>query len=82
MIVGVIPARLDSTRFPNKILAPLAGKPLVAHVAERAMMSERLDKVIIAIDSEKTRDALAGFEFEMVSLLHLITFINFNLLVL
>jgi len=66
MIVGVIPARLDSTRFPDKILAPLAGKPLVAHVAERALMSERLDKVIIAIDSEKTRDALAGFEFEMV----------------
>ncbi|MBC8401177.1 MAG: 3-deoxy-manno-octulosonate cytidylyltransferase, partial [Candidatus Marinimicrobia bacterium] len=32
MNIGVIPARLGSTRFPGKILAPLAGKPMVMHV--------------------------------------------------
>ena len=66
MIVGVIPARLGSIRFPRKILAPLAGKPLIAHVVEQTMKSEKLDKVILAIDSEETKEALAKFDFEMV----------------
>ena len=66
MIVGVIPARLSSIRFPRKILAPLAGKPLIAHVVEQTMKSEKLDKVILAIDSEETKEALAEFDFEMV----------------
>lgn len=66
MIVGVIPARLKSSRFPKKILAPLAGKPMVAHVVERAMKSKKLDKVILAIDAEETKEALSDFGFEMV----------------
>jgi len=56
MIVGVIPARLGSIRFPRKILVPLAGKPLIAHVVEQTMKSEKLDKVILAIDSEETKE--------------------------
>ena len=35
-IVGIIPARYDSSRFPGKALADLAGKPMVRHVVERA----------------------------------------------
>lgn len=66
MIVGVIPARLKSSRFPKKILVPLAGKPMVAHVVERAMKSKKLDKVILAIDAEETKEALSDFGFEMV----------------
>ena len=66
MNVGVIPARLGSSRFPKKILAHLAGKPMVAHVVEQAQKSEKLDKVILAIDSEETREALKDFNFEMV----------------
>ena len=66
MNVGVIPARLGSSRFPKKILAPLAGKPMVAHVVEQAQKSEKLDKVILAIDSEETQEALKDFDFEMV----------------
>ena len=37
MIVGIIPARIGSKRFPKKILADIDGKPMVVHVAERAM---------------------------------------------
>ncbi|MBT3518911.1 MAG: 3-deoxy-manno-octulosonate cytidylyltransferase [Candidatus Marinimicrobia bacterium] len=66
MIVGVIPARIASTRFPKKILAPLAGKPMVVHVVTQALKSKKLDKVILAIDSEETRDALAEYDIEMV----------------
>ena len=66
MIVGVIPARLASSRFPKKILAPLAGKPMVVHAVEQALKSKRLDKVILAIDSEETKEALSEFDFEIM----------------
>lgn len=66
MVVGVIPARLGSSRFPKKILAPLAGKPMVVHAIEQAQKSEKLDKVILAIDSEETKAALADFDFEIM----------------
>ena len=62
MVIGVIPARLESTRFPNKILAPINDKPMVMHVYERAKESEKLDDVIIAIDSSKTEEALKKFK--------------------
>jgi 3-deoxy-manno-octulosonate cytidylyltransferase (CMP-KDO synthetase) len=52
-VIGVIPARLDSERFPRKILTPINGKPMVMCVAERAMNSSLLDEVIIAVDSEE-----------------------------
>ena len=35
MIVGIIPARIGSKRFPKKILADIDGKPMVVHVAEQ-----------------------------------------------
>jgi len=42
-IVGVIPARFASSRFPGKALADLCGKPLVQHVVERAGRAALLD---------------------------------------
>ena len=66
MKIGVIPARLASTRLPKKILADLNGKPMIAHTMERALKAEKLDKVILAIDSEETLEALRDFEFETV----------------
>ena len=66
MVIGVIPARIGSTRFPKKILADIEGKPMVAHVAERALEAKKLDRVIIAIDSEETKNALSNYEFELV----------------
>tara|TARA_B100000401_G_scaffold231338_1_gene156615 strand:- start:565 stop:1314 length:750 start_codon:yes stop_codon:yes gene_type:complete len=66
MNIGIIPARLDSKRFPKKILAPLNGKPMVANTVERSLMAKKLDRVILAIDSRETKDALKGYGFEMV----------------
>ncbi len=64
--IGVIPARLGSTRFPGKILAPLAGKPLVLHAYEQALKATRLDEVIIAVDDEQTKTILERFEARVV----------------
>ncbi len=54
MILGIIPARLNSTRFPNKILYQLNGKSIVEHVFDRSKKSSLLEDVIVAVDSEKT----------------------------
>lgn len=47
-IIGIIPARMGSSRFPGKPLAPIHGTPLVGHVYFRAKMSSLLDEVYIA----------------------------------
>jgi 3-deoxy-manno-octulosonate cytidylyltransferase (CMP-KDO synthetase) len=59
--LGVIPARFSSTRFPGKILAPLAGKPMLQHVYERASQARYLSSTIIATDDQRIFDAARGF---------------------
>jgi 3-deoxy-manno-octulosonate cytidylyltransferase (CMP-KDO synthetase) len=55
----LIPARLASTRLPDKPLADIAGKPMVVRVAERARLSGAR-QVIVATDSGAVRDACAA----------------------
>ena len=55
MNLGIIPARLDSKRFPKKIIHPLNGKSIIQHVYDNAKQSKYLDQLIIAIDSEETK---------------------------
>lgn len=52
-IVGVIPARYASTRLPGKVLAEIAGKPMVQHVYERARQARCLSDVIVATDDDR-----------------------------
>ena len=66
MIVGIIPARIGSKRFPKKILADIDGKPMVVHVAERAKQSKLLEKVILAIDSNEAKQVLSDYDLEIV----------------
>lgn len=56
----VIPARFASTRLPGKPLADIAGKPMIAHVWERARAS-RAAEVIIASDDERVLEAAVAF---------------------
>ena len=55
MNLGIIPARLDSKRFPKKIIHPLNGKSIIQHVHDNAKQSKYLDQLIIAIDSEESK---------------------------
>ncbi len=64
--VGIIPARLHSTRFPKKILADIHGKPMVVRTADQVSKCSKLDRVIIAIDSEETYEAIKEFNYDMV----------------
>lgn len=56
MIIGVIPARYASTRFPGKPLALIGGKPMIAHTYERALMSRFIERVIVATDDKRIYD--------------------------
>ncbi|MGH9146238.1 MAG: 3-deoxy-manno-octulosonate cytidylyltransferase [Vicinamibacterales bacterium] len=59
--MAVIPARYESTRFPGKPLAELAGKPLIEHVYRRTAACQVLDGVIVATDDHRIADAVRGF---------------------
>lgn len=60
-ILGVIPARWASSRFPGKALAPLAGRPLIRHVYERAAQARYLSELVIATDDERIAAAARAF---------------------
>jgi 3-deoxy-manno-octulosonate cytidylyltransferase (CMP-KDO synthetase) len=60
----VIPARYDSSRLPGKVLLPLAGKPMLQWVHERAR-SCQADEVIVATDDERIATAARGFGAEV-----------------
>src|SRR2546430_4506731 len=60
-ILGLIPARYSSTRFPGKPLHPIAGKPLIQHVVERCKLARSLSEVIVATDDERIREVVRKF---------------------
>jgi len=60
-ILGIIPARYASTRFPAKPLADLGGKSMIRRVYEQAMKSTALTKVVVATDHEAIHDHVADF---------------------
>lgn len=60
-VTAVIPARLESTRFPKKVLADLNGKPLIQWAYENASKAELLDNVIVAVDDKSVFKAVEDF---------------------
>jgi len=60
-ITCIIPARLKSSRFPKKILALLAGKPLIQWVWEATNKTNLFNNVLFAIDSQETANAILQF---------------------
>jgi 3-deoxy-manno-octulosonate cytidylyltransferase (CMP-KDO synthetase) len=60
-ILGVIPARYASSRFPGKVLSPISGKCMLQHVWERASMARYLTGISIATDDERVFSAARRF---------------------
>ncbi len=55
-VLGIIPARLKSTRLPNKPLFPLLGRPLIEWVWDRVQPMSVLDEVVVATDSDEVAE--------------------------
>lgn len=60
-ILGIIPARYASTRFPGKPLALIAGKPLIQHVVEQCRQAAALSEVVVATDDDRIAATARAF---------------------
>ena len=71
-VLGIVPARLASTRLPNKPLYPLLGRPLIEWVWRRVEAMSVLDHAVVATDSEEVADVCTalGAPVEMTSSEH------------
>ena len=65
-IIGIIPARYASTRFPGKPLVDIAGKTMIQRVYEQALKATRLTKVVVATDDERIAEEVKKFGGEFV----------------
>lgn len=65
-ILGIIPARFDSSRFPGKPLVDIAGKSMIQRVYEQSIQSSSLSKVVIATDDQRISEHVKGFGAEVI----------------
>lgn len=65
-VVVIIPARYESTRLPGKPLADLDGQPMIQRVYERAAQARGVERVLVATDDARIRDAVRGFGGDVV----------------
>lgn len=66
LILGVIPARFASTRFPGKPLTVINGKTMIRRVYEQASASKKLSKVVVATDDDRIFNEVKSFGGEAV----------------
>jgi spore coat polysaccharide biosynthesis protein SpsF len=60
MILAILQARSTSSRLPGKVLAPLAGAPMIVRQIERVRRARRIDRLVLATSDEPSDDALAA----------------------
>ncbi len=65
-VLGVIPARMGSSRFPGKPIKPILGKPMIWHVWKRSLLSNSLDKVVIATCDNEIRQVAEAFGADVI----------------
>ena len=65
-IIGVIPARYKSSRFPGKPLVDICGKPMIYWVYRQAMKVKEFDEVYIATDDERIRAACDQYGMKVI----------------
>ncbi|UTP38611.1 glycosyltransferase family protein [Phenylobacterium sp. LH3H17] len=59
MIAAILQARMSSTRLPGKVLADLAGAPMIARQIERLSRARAIDRLIVATSDDRSDDVLA-----------------------
>ena len=65
MILGVIQARMSSSRLPGKVLADLAGAPMLGRQVERLRRSKTLDALVLATSDDASDDPVAAYAAEI-----------------
>lgn len=65
-IIGIIPARYGSTRFPGKPLADIHGKPMIWWVYQQAAMSKKTDGIVVALDDKRIAEVCYKYSIPFV----------------
>ncbi|MBT6230845.1 MAG: NTP transferase domain-containing protein, partial [Candidatus Scalindua sp.] len=65
-VIGVIPCRYKSSRFPGKPIAKICGKPMVWHVWNQAKKTKYVDKLIVATDDNRIYDVCYQYGIESI----------------
>jgi spore coat polysaccharide biosynthesis protein SpsF len=60
-VVAIIQARMSSTRLPGKVLMPLAGRPVLAHVVDRVRHAHRVHEIVVATSTDASDDAIQAW---------------------
>ena len=66
MILGLIPARLQSARLPRKPLLDIDGLPMIVHILKRAQLAKKLNRVIVCTDSDEIADVVKSHKGEVI----------------
>jgi 3-deoxy-manno-octulosonate cytidylyltransferase (CMP-KDO synthetase) len=66
MILGLIPARLQSVRLPRKPLLEIDGLPMVIHILKRAQLAKKLNRVIVCTDSDEIAEVVKSYKGEVI----------------
>ena len=65
-VVVAVPARLESSRLPNKVLADIGGKSMIQRVLERCRQASGVDVVVLCTDSEQLQQLAEGWGFPVL----------------
>jgi 3-deoxy-manno-octulosonate cytidylyltransferase (CMP-KDO synthetase) len=65
-VIGLIPARLESSRLPKKAILDILGYPMIVHVAKRAMLAECLDAIAVCTDSKQIAEICLSNDIDVV----------------
>ena len=60
-VVAILPARLESSRLPQKALKDICGLPMIVHVFKRCLLSKKLDDVYVATDSFEIKEVVQKY---------------------
>src|SRR3972149_701167 len=65
-VVGMVPARLQSSRLPQKALIDIEGLPMVIHTCKRVQLAKKLDEVFLATDSEQIKVVGEAYDIKVI----------------
>ena len=65
-VIGMVPARLQSNRLPEKALIDILGMPMVIHTCKRAQLAKKLDDVYLVTDSERIKKTAESYNIKVI----------------
>ncbi len=69
-VVAILPARIESSRLPRKVLLDICGLPMIVHVFKRCLLAKKLDEVYVATDSNEIKEVVENHGGKVIMTSH------------